>query len=51
MNVENRIVEVETLTCYVIQDFLSMILKEGWQEELYEKAQIEITEDHGFKDK
>ena len=42
MDVRNRMADVVKLRCNVCQDFIRMILKEGWQKELYKKAQEEI---------
>jgi len=43
MNVRNRIADVIKLRCNACQDFIAMVLKPGWQQELYNKAQYEIT--------
>ena len=51
MDVRNRMADVVKLRCNVCQDFIRMILKEGWQKELYKKAQEEITSNGRFKDK
>ena len=47
MDVRNRMADVVKLRCNVCQDFIRMILKEGWQKELYKKAQEEIMLEPG----
>lgn len=51
MDVRNRMADVVKLRCNACQDFLKMILKEGWQQKLYDKAQYEVTNNTRFKDK
>lgn len=51
MDVRNRMADVVKLRCNACQDFLKMILKEGWQKELYKKAKYEVTNKTRFKDK
>ena len=51
MDVRNRMADVVKLRCNVCQDFLRMILEEGWQKELYKKADYEVTNSTHFKDK
>lgn len=43
MDVRNRIASVVKLRCNACQDFLKMIIKEGWQEKIYNKAKNEVT--------
>ena len=38
MDVRNRMADVVKLRCNACQDFLRMILKEGWQQELYKST-------------
>ena len=51
MDVRNRMADVVKLRCNACQDFLRMILSEGWQKELYKKAKYEVTNNTRFKDK
>lgn len=51
MIVRNRIADVIKLRCNACQDFIAMILKPGWQQELYNKAQYEITNNTNYKSK
>ncbi len=51
MVVRNRMADVVKLRCNACQDFLRMILKGGWQQSLYNKAQYEVSNETKFKDK
>lgn len=50
MNVRNRMADVEKLRCNACQDFLKLIVQEGWQQSLYIKARDEV-EVGRFRDK
>lgn len=43
MNVRNRMADVIKLRCNACQDFLKLLLNDNWQQELYELAQKEVT--------
>lgn len=51
MDVRNRMADVTALRCKMCQGFLKLILKDGWQNELYQKAEKEIKGQTRFKDK
>lgn len=51
MDVRNRMADVVKLRCNACQDFLRMILKEGWQQKLYDKAHYEVSNNTRYKDK
>ena len=51
MDVRNRMADVVKLRCNACQDFLRMILKTGWQQLLYNKAQNAVVNDTRYKDK
>lgn len=51
MNVRNRMVDVVKLRCNACQDFLKMIIVEGWQQIIYNKAKKEVDTNGRFKDK
>lgn len=51
MDVRNRMADVVKLRCNACQDFLRMILKTGWQQLLYNKAQYEVFNKTRYKDK
>lgn len=38
MEIRNRMADVESLMCGVCQEFLGMVITEGWQDELYKRA-------------
>lgn len=45
MNIRNRKADVAKLRCNVCQDFLKLVMKEGWQQILYKKAEGEIKKE------
>lgn len=46
MDVRNRMADVVKLRCNACQDFMKFVLKEGWQEELYEIARDAVEKKH-----
>lgn len=47
MDIRNRMASVVKLRCNACQDFLSLVIKSGWQEKLYKKAKDAIiNQDH-----
>lgn len=53
MNVRNRLADVVKLRCNACQDFIRLYLKDDWQQQLYNKAEYEVTISNikRFKDK
>lgn len=51
MNVRNRMADVVKLRCNACQDFLKMVIVDGWQHKLYEKAKKEVETNGKFRDK
>lgn len=51
MNVRNRMADVVKLRCNVCQEFLKLIICDGWQLVVYNKAKDEVTKNGKFKDK
>ena len=51
MEIRNRMANVVKLRCNACQDFLEIILNDGWQQQLYEKAKSEIESNSRYKDK
>lgn len=51
MDIRNRLADISKLRCNICQDFLEMIAKPNWQQELYNKAKCEIENNTRFKDK
>lgn len=51
MDVRNRMADVVKLRCNACQDFLKMIIKQGWQQVLYDKAKDEVDNNGRYKDK
>ena len=49
MDARNRMEDVRKLRCNACQDFLRMILKEGWQQKLYDKAYYAVTNNTVYK--
>ena len=43
MDVRNRLADVTKLRCNVCQDFIKMILKKDWKQQLYNKASSEVS--------
>ena len=50
MEIKYRLVDVETLICYACQDYLSLIIKDKWQEELRKRAK-EAVENGNLEDR
>lgn len=51
MNVRNRMADVVKLRCNSCQDFLKMIIADGWQQVIYNKAKNEVASNGRYKDK
>jgi len=51
MEIRNRMPDVVKLRCNVCQEFLKLIIVEGWQGELYKKAEKEVLNKTWSKDK
>lgn len=51
MNVRNRMANVVKLRCNACQDFLKLIIHDGWQQIIYNKAKNEVTTNGRYKDK
>lgn len=51
MEIRNRMADVIKLRCNACQDFLEMILYDGWQQQLFDKAKNEIDTNSRYKDK
>lgn len=51
MDVRNRMADVIKLRCNACQDFLKMIIADGWQQEVYSRAKSEIERHTYQKDK
>ena len=51
MDVRNRMADVIKLRCNACQDFLKMIIADGWQQFIYSKAKNEIDNNGRYKDK
>lgn len=51
MNIRNRMPDVVKLRCNACQDFLKMVIKDGWQQVVYDKAKNEINGNGRFKSK
>lgn len=51
MNIRNRMADVVKLRCNACQDFIRLYLKDGWQEQLYRKAEYEVRNSTKFRDK
>ena len=51
MNVRNRMADVVKLRCNACQDFLKLIIHDGWQQVIYSKAKDEVTTNGRYKDK
>lgn len=49
MEVRNRMADISKLRCNICQDYLHMVAQPNWQEELYNKAQYEVSK--GRRDK
>lgn len=51
MDVRNRMADVVKLRCNACQDFLKLVIRPNWQQNLYNKAEKEITNNTKYKDK
>lgn len=51
MDIRNRMADVVKLRCNACQDFLKLIIKSGWQQDLYNKAFDEVNNNGRYKDK
>lgn len=51
MDVRNRMADVVKLRCNACQDYLKLVIKDGWQKIIYNKAKDEITTNGRYKDK
>lgn len=51
MDVRNRMADVIKLRCNACQDFIKMMLVEGWQQVLYDKAHDAVKNNRKFKSK
>ena len=51
MDVRNRMADVVKLRCNACQDFLKMIIADGWQQFIYNKAKKEVETNGRYKDK
>ena len=51
LDIRHRWEELDTLRQNVCQDFLRMLLKAGWQKELYKTAEYEVTINKKYKDR
>lgn len=51
MDVRNRMADVVKLRCNACQDFLKLVIRPNWQQNLYNKAEKEVTNNTKYKDK
>lgn len=51
MDIRNRMHDVIKLRCNACQDFLKLIIHDGWQQLVYDKAKNEVTKRGRFRDK
>lgn len=51
MKASNRLEDVFNLVNHSLQDFVKLVIKENWQEDIYLKAQNEVINNRGYKDK
>lgn len=51
MDVRNRMADVVKLRCNACQDFLKLVIRPNWQQNLYKKAEREITNNTRYKEK
>lgn len=49
MHIRNRMADIVQLRCHVCQDFLRMVLPDGWQQFVYQKAKSEVENNSQFK--
>ena len=49
MDARNRMADVVKLRCNACQDFLKMIITDGWQQRVYDKAEKEVSRDGKYK--
>lgn len=51
MDVRNRMADVVKLRCNACQDFLKLVIRQGWQQKLYDKAEKAVIRNEKYKDK
>ena len=51
MDVRNRMADVVKLRCNACQDYLKLVINDGWQQIIYNKAKNEITTNGRYTDK
>lgn len=51
MNVRNRMADVVKLRCNACQDYLKLVINDGWQQIIYNKAKKEITTNSRYANK
>ncbi len=49
MDARNRIADVTSLRCHLCQDFLKLVISDGWQRYLYTRAENEVTTNGRYK--